>query len=317
MGAARPLSVPPATDAARDSRAEYERRIHRVIAHIDAHIDEPLALETLAAVAHFSPFHFHRLFTAWTGETLGDYLRRRRVELGALRLATQPRLSVLEVALAVGFGSGEAFTRAFSQRFGMSPTAWRRDRERKIDQAQSKHDQAALKPPQDHGVPLTNRVEDTMKVSLIDFPPTHVAYFRHVGPYGEGVMRLWMEQVAPWMAQNGLMDRVRYGVSHDDPAITDPAKCRYDACVELAPNAVVSAQPQRCTLPGGRYACLAFEGTNQQIEGAWQQLLRDWLPSSGLQLDNRPMLEHYPQGSCFDPATGVFTSNLCIPVSKL
>jgi AraC family transcriptional regulator len=80
---------------------------------------------------------------------------------------------------------------------------------------------------------------------------------------------------------------------------------------------VVSAQPQRCTLPGGRYACLAFEGTNQQIEGAWQQLLRDWLPSSGLQLDNRPMLEHYPQGSCFDPATGVFTSNLCIPVGKL
>ncbi|HLL18493.1 MAG TPA: hypothetical protein VK439_06905 [Rubrivivax sp.] len=36
--------------------------------------------------------------------------------------------------------------------------------------------------------------------------------------------------------------------------------------------------------------------------------------SSGLQLDNRPMLEHYPERSRFDPATGVFTSNLCIPV---
>ena len=154
-------------------------------------------------------------------------------------------------------------------------------------------------------------------VSLVDFPPTPIAYFRHVGPYGEGVMRLWTEQVAPWMAENGLMGRVRWGISHDDPAITEPAKCRYDACVELAPHSVVSGQPQRTTLPGGRYACLPFEGTNDQIEAAWQHLLRDWLPSSGLQLDNRPMLEHYPQGSRFDPQTGVFTSQLCIPVSNL
>ena len=55
-----------------DSRAEYERRIHRVVAHIDAHLDQPLDLESLAAVANFSAFHFHRLFRAWTGETLGD-----------------------------------------------------------------------------------------------------------------------------------------------------------------------------------------------------------------------------------------------------
>ncbi len=69
-------------------------------------------------MAHFSPFHFHRLFAAWTGETLGDYLRRRRVEQAALRLRSQPRLSVLEAALGVGFGSGEAFARAFRQHFG-------------------------------------------------------------------------------------------------------------------------------------------------------------------------------------------------------
>ena len=59
-----------------DSRAEYRSRMHRVLAHIDAHLDEPLDLSSLAGVAHFSPFHFHRLFAAWTGETLGDYLRR-------------------------------------------------------------------------------------------------------------------------------------------------------------------------------------------------------------------------------------------------
>ncbi len=99
--------------------------MHRVLEHIDKQLDQPLDLETLAKVAHFSPFHFHRLFSAWMGETLGDYLRRRRVEIAATRLVSQPRVRVLLVALSVGFGSAEAFARAFKTRFGCSPTLWR------------------------------------------------------------------------------------------------------------------------------------------------------------------------------------------------
>ena len=84
--------------------------MHAVLRHIDQHLDQPLDLTTLAQVAHFSPFHFHRLFAAWMGETLGDYLRRRRVEMAAMRIAAQPRLPLLPLALAVGFGSQEALT---------------------------------------------------------------------------------------------------------------------------------------------------------------------------------------------------------------
>jgi hypothetical protein len=61
----------------RNSLSEYEKRMHRVLEYIDKHLDQPLDLGTLAEVAHFSPFHFHRLFSAWMAETLGDYLRRR------------------------------------------------------------------------------------------------------------------------------------------------------------------------------------------------------------------------------------------------
>ncbi len=94
--------------ASRDSRVEYTKRMHRVFEYIDVHLDRQLELSELAGVANFSPFHFHRLFSAWMGETLGDYLRRRRLELAAMRLAAQPRLPVLNVALSVGFGSSEA-----------------------------------------------------------------------------------------------------------------------------------------------------------------------------------------------------------------
>ena len=60
-----------------------------------------------------------------------------------------------------------------------------------------------------------------------------------------------------------------------------------------------------------------FEGTVETINDAWRTLLRGWLPGSGLQLDARPFLEHYPVGSSYDPATGVFDCELCIPVSPL
>ena len=61
-------------------RAEYARRMNRVLDYIDLHLDQPLDLARLAGVANFSPFHFHRVFAAWMGETLGDYARRRRLE---------------------------------------------------------------------------------------------------------------------------------------------------------------------------------------------------------------------------------------------
>src|SRR5207244_6882509 len=85
-----------------ESRFEYTARMHRVLQHIDDHLDEQLELDTLAAVANFSQFHFHRLFTAWMGETLGDYTRRRRLEVAAQRLVAQPRLPVLHVAMSIG-----------------------------------------------------------------------------------------------------------------------------------------------------------------------------------------------------------------------
>src|SRR3981081_1470057 len=100
-----------------DSRSEYAARMHRVVEHIDRHLDEPLELETLAGVANFSPFHFHRLFSAWMGETRCYYVRRRRLELSSQRLISQPAVPVMQVALSVGFGSTEAFARAFKTRF--------------------------------------------------------------------------------------------------------------------------------------------------------------------------------------------------------
>ena len=286
--------------------------MHAVVEHIDRHLDKKLDLVALADIASFSPFHFHRLFRALMGEALGDYVRRRRLEIAGVRLLSQHGVSVLNIALGVGFGSAEAFTRAFRARFDCSPTEWRKS---KHGQMASKSGQSAGRTGRKNGV--TTPKETAMKVTIIERPPVHVAYLRHTGPYGAGIGRFWMETVAPWMSTNNLMGRERFGIALDDPTVTAPAKCRYDACVQSDAKEMLSGDPGRKMIPGGKYAALAFEGTSDGIGAAWEALLRDWLPKSGLQLNSRPFFEHYPTDGRYNPKTGSFTCDICVPVAPL
>lgn len=310
--------------ASYDSRSEYESRMHRVIRYIDQHLDQSLDLSILAQVAHFSSFHFHRLFSAWMGETLGDYLRRRRIEVAAMRLAAQPRTRILHIALSVGFSSAEAFTRAFKHRFGCSPTVWRSQQyplqheNSNSSQMNSKRSQAFTVHFAEHEISQNPHKENSMKVSLIERQPATVAYLRHLGSYGEPIARFWQETYVPWAAMNKLgADHSRYGISYDDPSITAPGQCRYDACAEVSPDFMASGGALLATIPGGKYAVLKFKGTVDQVGKAWTALLRDWLPSSGLQLDARPCFEYYPKGAAFSCETGEFVCEICIPVAPL
>lgn len=303
------------------NRDVYMDRMHRVTAYIDQHLDQFLDLEALAEVAHFSPYHFHRLFSALMGEALGAYLRRRRCEVAATRLLAQPKLSMLQIALGVGFGSAEAFTHAFGARFGCSPTSWRlrQNAERTAignpDQANGKPDQVLPDKEIENGVQLKS--ETAMKVQVIERKPATIAYLRQVGPYGRPIGTFWQTQVYPWMVANGLIGQARYGISHDDPRVTAPEQCRYDAGCEIPANVLARGDAHRTTIPGGQYAALGFKGVVDEFESAWDALLRDWLPGSGLQLDSRPMFEYYPTDASYDPSTGVLECQLCVPVTPL
>jgi AraC family transcriptional regulator len=298
--------------------------MHRVLAYIDDHLSESLELKVLSQAANFSPFHFHRLFAAWMGETLGSYLRRRRVQVAAMRLASQPRAAVLNVALSVGFGSGEAFSRAFKGHFGCSPTAWRkreyarRDMNSNHGQVNSKYGQVSTASPAQDDVSHYESKETFMSVAVINRKPATIAYLRHIGPYGEAIAKFWQEVYVPWAVSSRLgPDHARYGISYDDPGITPPEQCRYDACAEVAPDFVATGGALKATVPGGKYAVLRFKGTVEEAGEAWTAILRDWLPTSGLQLDDRPCFEYYPKGADCDAATGAFECEICIPVAPL
>ena len=89
---------------------DYTARVDRVTDPVQQHYAEPLRVATLARVAHFSPFHFHRVFRAHTGETQGAFVTRIRLQRAAFLLGrARSRTKLVDVALEAGFGSASGF----------------------------------------------------------------------------------------------------------------------------------------------------------------------------------------------------------------
>ncbi|KIL40462.1 AraC family transcriptional regulator [Gordoniibacillus kamchatkensis] len=88
---------------------------------IESHMEESLNVETIAKAAHSSTFHFQRMFHMWTGITLGEYVRKRKLTLAAQELAVSSA-KVVDVALKYGYDSPESFCKAFRKIHGVVPS---------------------------------------------------------------------------------------------------------------------------------------------------------------------------------------------------
>ena len=106
---------------------DHKNRIMRTIRFIDAHLDECLETKRLAGVACLSRHHFHRSFSYYIGDTVTGYVRNRRLTKAAGYLCTSTS-NVTAAAYSFGYGTSEAFTKAFKRMFGMPPSVFQKHR---------------------------------------------------------------------------------------------------------------------------------------------------------------------------------------------
>ncbi len=105
---------------------QTDDRLRGILALVEESLDEPeLSGDDLAGRAYLSRFHFDRLVAAAVGEPPGTFRRRLLLERAAHRLVTSAG-PVTDIAFEAGYGSLEAFTRAFARAFGTAPSAFRR-----------------------------------------------------------------------------------------------------------------------------------------------------------------------------------------------
>lgn len=294
-------------------------RLNRAFQYIDQHLDQELSLAVVAEEACYSPFHFHRLFTCMTREPLNQYIQRKRIERCANLLINRPDLSVSTLADQYGFSSMSAFSRAFKQYYGMSPSAFRESSPGKFSKVRalnSKNGQVE-NPFEAYFYNLNENKLWTMNNSTIDIrelPDFSLAYVTHLGPC-EGIRQAY-EKLMAWAMPLGLMqapDLRMLTLYHDNPRITEPDKMRMSACMILNSVQPVRGDILSRTLPGGRHVVGRFTISMEEFEQAWTGLFQ-WTLERGL----RPARDK----DCFEIYYNDFnqhpqklsTVDLCIPL---
>jgi AraC family transcriptional regulator len=268
----------------------YHERLLAVLVYIQEHMDEPLSLEELARVAHFSPYHFHRIFRGMIGESVWEHVRRLRLERAAQQLRSR-RESVTEIAFDAGYETLESFSRAFRAAFGTPPSTFRRNH--RLPQAPAPsgvHFQPGRLPADFTPMNTGGR---QMEVRTETLPPSRVAFMRHVGPYeqvGETCCRL-----GTWAGPRGLLGPgTRFMVIyHDDPNVTSPDRLRSDAAITVDERFTPEGEVGVEEIPGGEYAVTTYRGPYEGIGPAWGRFCGEWLPQSGRELRAAPMFDVY------------------------
>ncbi|WCM91945.1 AraC family transcriptional regulator [Acidovorax sp. NCPPB 2350] len=272
---------------------DYRERVAHVVAFIVAHPMAEHGLEDLAAMAHFSPYHFHRVYRSVVGETVAATVRRVRLAR-ATHLLEQGRESITQVALAVGYDSPQAFTRAFGQFTGQSPQAFQR----------ALHQVG----PGGGGPFAEGAPAHPLAVQVIDRPAQRVLALRHAGP----IATIPHTQRRLYLAC-GTRAAERLGASYGDPGVPASGFRYYAAAVVPEPHAAMDAALETLDIPAGRYARHRITGPYARIGAAMAALYARWLPSSGYEPDDRPALEHY-LNSPRDAGQADLLTDLLIPI---
>jgi AraC family transcriptional regulator len=284
-------------------------RIQRGIAFVEAHLFERPSLATIAAESATSPWHFHRVFLAMTGETPANYVWKRQVSEICRRLV-ETRQPLVDVALDAGFESQATFTRAFTRYVGVSPARFRR---------------AGIVSPTYRYAPLDvgdllerQKRRDSMKPRIARRPASHaIGMAGHFTPATTSqIPELW-ERFA-----RGPMDHVPDRVGHHtlglcidaDPATVEEAGFTYVAAVEVNRLDQVPTGVIALTIPANTYAVFTHTGHISRLPDTVKQIWGHWLPSSPYAHVPAPDFELYDER--WSPDTGEGDIDVWVPIAK-
>ncbi|VEC82878.1 AraC family transcriptional regulator [Raoultella ornithinolytica] len=206
-------------DDERDQNQPGVRRAFsaRVFIH-ERHLDEPLSLETLSAIAHSSPYHFHRQFTACSGVPLYRYIQWLRLRRACWRLAFRPQDKIIDIALDAGVSESGIVQSCLPCRVRSKPQP--------VPSTAGLAGVASTRFPKH-----TLQEQHPMVVKIVQFPETQVAMLRHRG--SPDLVNATAAQFIAWRKASGLSPvatSATWGVSWDDPAATPADDFRFDIC---------------------------------------------------------------------------------------
>jgi AraC family transcriptional regulator len=294
------------------ANSEYAKRINRVIDYLRGNLNRQVKLEELAKVACFSEFHFHRIFSAVSGETLNNFTNRIRLEKAA-RLLRYSSQSVIDIALDCGFSSSATFSRAFRSGYDTSPSQFRKSGEIKKSKICKE-----LFTAQEYLLPMSaEEKKAAFPVRLIDLPERQVAYIRIANAYQMDGVLAALKTLIEWAKSQDIFSQgILFGMSVDDPHVTPKHLYRYEVCLASALPFECAEGISKLKMPAMRYAATRVSGDIRTVTTATDYLIRGWLIHSDYEPEHAPGLEVFlDKENAMDWSH--FELELCIPVRKM
>ncbi len=271
--------------------------IAKAIWFIEFHSNDSVDLDEIARFTGLSRFHLTRAFGQVTGSSVMRYVKARRLTEGARALA-KGAPDILSVALDVGYGSHEAFTRAFREQFGVTPESVRA--------------QASL-----DGLPLVEafRKDQAMSVT-IQQPRIEKGELLLLAGFAQrinydnvaSIPQLW-QKLAPHI---GHLPNEIPGCTYGVKVNSDNDGFEYLAGVSVSHFDGLPADFRTERIPAQTYAVFTHRGHISTIRETMKAIWSEYLPQSGLSLADAPELERYD--SRFDPRTGNGEVDIFIPI---
>jgi AraC family transcriptional regulator len=276
-------------------RTDYEDRLNRVTAYIYDHLDSDLDYQTLADVAAMSPYHWHRIYHAMRGETAIATARRLRLQRASVELA-QTDAPIEAIGSRAGYGGAPAFTRAFAEAFGIPPAKYRQS---------GSH--ADFKPGQ------LSSPRATFAIEIRKLLPLPLLSLPHPGSYMQ-IGRTFEALLGHAAAQGLLPSQVRMiAIFEDDPLSTPEEDLRSRAAFVAHENERGRPPLELIESWGGDVAVLPHIGPYADMRAAYLWLFGTWLPQSGREAANAPVMEEYLNNPRDTPPSQLLTE-LCLPL---
>ncbi|MEX0348979.1 MAG: GyrI-like domain-containing protein [Paracoccaceae bacterium] len=272
----------------------YEARMLRVLDHIHDNSDGDLSLDALADVAAMSRFHWHRVYRAMTGETCAQAVRRIRLHRAAGWLLQSDKAPE-QIASDVGYPNPKSFARAFTEAYGVSPTAYRRAGHLTPAHPQFRTGDYPMHPVTTRNEPARRMIGLAHKGSYMEIGKS----FESFGAICEA-RQLWPE-VGPVLA-----------IYLDNPDEVPEAELRSFAGAEFRGADVPEGMEER-QIPGGKTAVLTYKGPYSGLHAAYHSLFGNWLPDSGEEPDDQPCYEIYLNDPR-DTAPEDLLTEICLPL---
>lgn len=261
------------------SKVLHNQRLRKVLKQIEANPGDKLGIGKLAAIACYSEYHFHRIFRSFTGESVYAYRKRLLLERAVNHLLYTQK-SITEIAFDAGYEHQTSFNKAFIKHFACAPSEVRQRGRARLD---------CYLP---HCLNLTEEI--TMTPEIRTLAPIPILSLRKTGSYKQAAAEAW-GGLMKFAYGNKLMhgETRMFGISHDDPRVTQSDKIRYDACIShdagTMPEGDISAQE----ISAGKYAVFLHKGAYENFPQTYAAIFNQWLPESGYQLRDDPCFEEY------------------------